>query len=84
MCIRDRSSTTDSIFLESAFFSPNSIIGRARSYNLQTDASIRFERGVDFELQEIAIEMASKLLIEISGASCGPIINKSEFLNYAI
>ena len=78
------SSTTDSIFLESAFFSPNSIIGRARSYNLQTDASIRFERGVDFELQEIAIEMASKLLIEISGASCGPIIKKSENKNYPI
>ncbi len=78
------SSTTDSIFLESAFFSPTSIIGKARSYNLQTDASMRFERGVDFAIQEVAIEMASKLLIDISGASCGPIINKSENKNYPI
>tara|TARA_E500000331_G_scaffold344069_1_gene379733 strand:+ start:8232 stop:10604 length:2373 start_codon:yes stop_codon:yes gene_type:complete len=74
--------STDSIFLESAFFSPKIIAGKARSYNLHTDASMRFERGVDFEIQEIAIEMASKLLVDITGAKCGSLINISEESQY--
>lgn len=70
--------TTDVVF-ESAFFSVNAIKGRARKYGLKTDASHRFERGVDSEIQELAIERATELLIEIAGGSAGP-INKSEDL----
>lgn len=62
------------VFLESAFFSPLAIKGRARHYGLKTDASHRFERGVDPKLQERALERATELLIEIAGGSAGPIV----------
>ncbi|PKF63687.1 phenylalanine--tRNA ligase subunit beta [Psychromonas sp. psych-6C06] len=64
--------TTD-IFLESAFFAPLAIAGRARSYGLHTDASHRYERGVDPVLQAKAMERATQLLVEICGGSVGPI-----------
>lgn len=64
--------TTD-IFLESAFFAPLAIVGRARSYNLQTDASHRFERGVDYDIQRDAIERATALIIKIAGGQPGPL-----------
>jgi phenylalanyl-tRNA synthetase beta chain len=64
---------TQDIFLEVAYFQPEAIAGKARSYGLHTDASHRFERGVDFELQRRAIERASALLIEICGGSAGPV-----------
>ncbi len=64
--------TTD-IFLESAFFAPLAIAGRARSYGLHTDASHRYERGVDPVLQEKAMERATQLLVEICGGKVGPI-----------
>ncbi|MFT6300766.1 MAG: phenylalanyl-tRNA synthetase beta chain, partial [Saprospiraceae bacterium] len=67
------SSDTRDIFLESAYFSPIAISGRPRSYGKHTDASHRFERGVDPELQEIAIERATVLLLEICGGEAGPI-----------
>ena len=60
-------STTD-IFLESAFFKPEIIAGKARSYGLHTDSSHRFERGVDTELQVHAIERATELIRKICGA----------------
>ncbi len=66
-------SKTESVFLESAFFSPKVIRGKARRYGLQTDASIRFERGVDFNLQELAIKKASMLLSDSVGGNFGPI-----------
>ena len=66
-------SKTESIFLESAFFSPKVIRGKARRYGLQTDASVRFERGVDFNLQELAIKKASMLLSDSVGGNFGPI-----------
>lgn len=66
--------TTDAIFLESAFFSPDALLGRARRYGLHTDASIRFERGVDPGGQERAIERATELLLEIAGGQAGPIV----------
>jgi phenylalanyl-tRNA synthetase beta chain len=66
------SADTSSIFLESAFFSPQALAGRARRYGLHTDASLRFERGVDPTGQAHALERASGLLVEICGARCGP------------
>lgn len=67
------SDTTSDIFLECAFFSPLSIAGKARNYGLHTDSSHRFERGVDFSLQQRAIERATQLIIDIAGGSAGPI-----------
>jgi phenylalanyl-tRNA synthetase beta chain len=67
---------TRDIFLESAFFAPLAIVGRARSYNMQTDASHRFERGVDYCIQRDAIERATALIIEIAGGQPGPLIEK--------
>ncbi|MCK3657198.1 phenylalanine--tRNA ligase subunit beta [Pasteurellaceae bacterium Pebbles2] len=64
---------TKDVILESAFFAPLAITGRARQYGLHTDASHRFERGVDFELQRNAIERATALLIEICGGEAGEI-----------
>ena len=64
---------TRDIFLESAYFSPIAISGRPRSYGKHTDASHRFERGVDPKLQEIAIERATALLLEICGGEAGPV-----------
>ncbi len=69
------SDTTKNIFLESAFFAPECIAGRARSYGLHTDSSHRFERGVDPALQELAIERATALLLEIVGGEPGPVIS---------
>ncbi len=65
---------TKHIFLESAFFAPVNISGRARSYGLHTDSSLRFERGVDYELQAIAAERATQLILEIVGGQAGPLI----------
>ena len=64
--------TTD-VFLECAFFSPLAIAGKARSYGMHTDASHRYERGVDYELQRNAMERATKILTSIVGGEAGPI-----------
>ncbi|MDN6322089.1 MAG: phenylalanine--tRNA ligase subunit beta, partial [Halomonas sp.] len=66
--------STQTIFLESAFFSPLAIAGQARSYGLHTDASHRFERGVDPQLTPVAVERATQLLIEICGGQAGPVV----------
>ncbi len=65
---------TRDILLESAFFAPAAIIGKPRSYGLQTDSSYRFERGVDSALQRPAIERATALLLEICGGEPGPVV----------
>ncbi|MWN05282.1 phenylalanine--tRNA ligase subunit beta [Gilliamella sp. Pas-s95] len=67
--------STKNVFLESAFFNPLAITGRAREYGLHTDASHRYERGVDPLLQFMAMERASQLLIDICGGEVGPIID---------
>jgi len=67
------SNVTEHVFLECAFFAPLSIAGRARAYGLHTDASHRYERGVDFELQHRAMERATELLLDIVGGEPGPI-----------
>lgn len=64
---------TTNIFLESAFFAPISLAGKARSYGLHTDSSHRFERGVDAQLQNKAIERATALIVEIAGGQVAPI-----------
>jgi phenylalanyl-tRNA synthetase beta chain len=65
--------TTD-IFLESAFFAPLAIAGRARSYGMHTDAAHRYERGVDFNLAPVAMERATALLLDIVGGKPGPVV----------
>lgn len=67
------SDATTEIFLESAFFAPLHIAGRARSFGLHTDASQRYERGVDFELPMLAMHRASQLIAELAGGEFGPI-----------
>jgi phenylalanyl-tRNA synthetase beta chain len=61
------------IVFEAAWFKPSAIAGRARRHGLQTDASQRFERGVDWRGQERAIALATRLLLGIAGGSAGPV-----------
>ncbi len=62
---------TQNILLESAAFNPLSIVGKPRAYGMTTDSSYRFERGVDYQLQEKAIERASRLIIDICQGETG-------------
>jgi phenylalanyl-tRNA synthetase beta chain len=64
--------TTRNVFLESAFFTPEVIAGRARRYNFTSDASHRFERGVDFASCVEGIERATRLILDICGGEAGP------------
>ncbi len=66
-------SSTQDVFLESAFFHPDEIAGKARRFALATDSSFRFERGVDFAATRQALERATQLLLEICGGSAGSI-----------
>ena len=65
---------TSELFLESAFFAPKAIAGRARRYGFGSDASHRFERGVDFGGARRAIERATQLIIDICGGAAGPVV----------
>ena len=67
------SDTTTDVLLESAFFAPLAIVGKARSYGLHTDSSHRFERGVDWRLQHKAMQRATALLLSIVGGQAGPV-----------
>ena len=64
---------TKNVFLEAAHFAPAAIIGRGRRLGLHTDAGHRFERGVDPELPRTAIEVATRLLLDIAGGVPGPV-----------
>ncbi|MCD9005157.1 phenylalanine--tRNA ligase subunit beta [Luteimonas sp. XNQY3] len=64
---------TRNVFLESAHFAPDAIIGRSRRLGLHTDAAHRFERGVDPELPRTAIEYATRLILNVAGGSAGPV-----------
>ncbi|MCR0998440.1 phenylalanine--tRNA ligase subunit beta [Serratia rubidaea] len=66
---------TQDVLLECAFFSPLAITGRARRHGLHTDASHRYERGVDPALQYQAMERATRLLLDICGGQAGPVID---------
>jgi len=70
--------TTRDILFESAWFNPATIMGKARAYGMVTDASHRFERGVDPAGQEIAVERATALLVEIAGGRPGPLLLAEE------
>ncbi|GIZ13327.1 phenylalanine--tRNA ligase subunit beta [Pseudomonas sp. NCCP-436] len=70
-------SQTRDLFLESAFFDNIAIAGKARSYGLHTDASHRYERGVDSQLARQAMERATALLLEIVGGEPGPVVEVS-------
>jgi len=64
---------TKDVFLECAFFAPLAIAGKARAYGMHTDASHRYERGVDHQLQHQAIERATELLLSVVGGEPGPV-----------
>jgi phenylalanyl-tRNA synthetase beta chain len=64
---------TKDLFLESAFFAPKAVAGRARRYGFGSDASHRFERGVDFEGATRALERATALVLDICGGLAGPV-----------
>ena len=71
---------TQNLFLESAFFFPEAVAGRARRYNFASDAAHRFERGVDFENNAPGIERATQLILEICGGEPGPTVDLVERL----
>ncbi|MGE0874201.1 MAG: phenylalanine--tRNA ligase subunit beta [Burkholderiales bacterium] len=64
---------TRNIFLESAFFFPEAVQGRARRYGFASDASHRFERGVDFDNNVAGLERYTRLIIDICGGEPGPV-----------
>ena len=66
---------TRNIFLESAFFYPEVIAGRARRYNFTSDASHRFERGVDFDNNVAGIERATRIILDVCGGEPGPTVD---------
>lgn len=66
---------TRNVFLEAAHFAPAAIIGRSRKLGLHTDAGHRFERGVDPELPPLAIERATRLIVDIAGGTPGPVVD---------
>ncbi len=72
------SAETRDIFLEAAHFSPLAVAGQARTYGLHTDASHRFERGVDPELAREAAERATTLLLQITGGEAGPLVEVAD------
>jgi phenylalanyl-tRNA synthetase beta chain len=67
------SDATTDVFFEAAFWPPDFMAGRARNYGMHTDASLRFERGVDPGGQARAVERATELLLEIAGGAAGPL-----------
>lgn len=66
---------TSSVLLESAFFAPEAVAGRGRRLGLQTEASLRFERGVDPSGQVEAVERATELILAAAGGKLGPVID---------
>jgi len=67
---------TTNIFVEAAFWHPDAIVGRAREFNFSSDASHRFERGVDFQTIPEHIERITALIIEICGGQTGPVVDQ--------
>lgn len=65
---------TRDVFLESACFNPLAVAGQGRRYKIHTDSLHRFERGVDPELQTLALERATQLILQIAGGEAGAIV----------
>jgi len=74
--------STRNVFLEAAHWIPSAIIGRSRKLGLHTDAGHRFERGVDPQLPRVAVEYATRLILDIAGGTPGPVTEAAlpEFL----
>ena len=73
----DRSSVgtgTCNVFLECAYFSPQTTAATSRRFDLATDAAYRYARGVDYQLQATAMERATRLLVDIAGGRPGPLV----------
>ncbi|MDH4055166.1 MAG: phenylalanine--tRNA ligase subunit beta [Gammaproteobacteria bacterium] len=70
------SDATSDVFFEAAFWPQDFIAGRARAYGMHTDASMRFERGVDPAGQSRAVERATQLLLDIAGGKAGPLLDQ--------
>jgi phenylalanyl-tRNA synthetase beta chain len=68
--------STTSVFLEAAHFAPEAIIGRGRKLGLHTDAGHRFERGVDPQLPRQAMEVATRLIVDVAGGNAGPVTER--------
>jgi phenylalanyl-tRNA synthetase beta chain len=68
------SPTSTRIFLESAFFAPEAIAGRARRLALSSDSAYRFERGVDFSATRYALERATTLLLDLCGGTANAVV----------
>ncbi|HTD29569.1 MAG TPA: phenylalanine--tRNA ligase subunit beta [Xanthomonadaceae bacterium] len=66
---------TRNVFLEAAHWVPSAIVGRSRKLGMHTDAGHRFERGVDPQLPPIAVEYATRLILEVAGGVPGPLID---------
>jgi phenylalanyl-tRNA synthetase beta chain len=64
---------TRNVYLEAAFWWPKAIAGRARRYNFSTDASHRYERGVDPAPTALYIERITQLIVDICGGQAGPL-----------
>ena len=72
------SAETRRVLFEVAWFAPSAIAGRGRRFGLTTDASQRFERGVDPEVGAQAIERATRLLQAVAGGQAGPVVTVEE------
>lgn len=70
------SESTSNIFLEAAFWHPDAIVGRARAFNFGSEASHRFERGVDFQSIPEHLERITRLILDICGGQAGPIVDQ--------
>ena len=70
---------THNIFLESAYFTPEAIVGKAQQYGLYSDSSHRFERGVDPELCQYAIDYTASLIVKIAGGEIGEIVKADHY-----
>src|SRR5690625_7726914 len=69
---------TRNILLEAAWFNPDVVGGKARRLGLATESSHRFERGVDPQLPRLAMERATRLILELAGGRPGPVAERSE------
>ncbi|MGJ8662858.1 MAG: phenylalanine--tRNA ligase subunit beta [Marinicella sp.] len=73
------SEETQDIILESAYFDPATIMGKSRKLGVHTESGLRFERGVDWALQAVALERATALITEICGGTVAPVnMSKAE------
>lgn len=68
------SDDTTTVFLESAYFSPEAVAVASRGLEINSDAAHRFERGVDFELAPRVIERATELILQICSGRPGPVV----------